>query len=721
MSIDDYINSKENLAKETKSEEDSLMKFFSVKRFLEVLFIYKWLFLIIVSLFLVGSIVFCLYQPKYYQSDYEVFYNESVKEIVESSIKLTKTSFDKDFWLSTMKSDEVTQLTLKNSGLPYNTAIIDRMIKVEMVEKKDKQIPTYKVTLTSKKSEIIPIIIKAYVQALNDILIKTQEQNSEKLVSFLNGQINDNTNKLNVIDNEILQKGVKYIDKKFDYQKQSTDLEEFRKQLLNSQIELSSVKAAKQRSEQEIAKLDGTIINEASYSEPLKVQLMNLQVELAKALTKNREDHPAIKSIRDNITQINGMIRDSLQEKLAIKNIVQNPLKAQLMSKLMELQITEITLETKILSLSSVIGDFQSKMLPDSSDENLQKLSRSREIIFSTINLLNTKLIEAQSESQGSLCRFVIVNDVEVPTTPASKSWYFYVLLGILAGLFAGTGAVYLYDQLDNRIKLTDDYERFYSFPLLGCLPFVKNPTKIESTPQQKNYNLYNIQDTEKIVTNIKQILKFTDKKTFAIASPIRGEGKTHVSIEIAKALAKKRVKVLLIDSDFYAPRLSGNLPIQTDKGLTDYICNNCQVEEIINHSQYSNLDFIYLGDNELSSEITYENKRFSELLNEMKAIYDIVLLDTPAFLFIPDVINLFDSIEGIITVIKLNYTTRNSLNKFLADLRLNVHKNVGVIANGQKINLITKYKSKYYYKKKYNTSDDNKLISLIKKTKIAS
>jgi uncharacterized protein YydD (DUF2326 family) len=129
--------------------------------------------------------------------------------------------------------------------------------------------------------------------------------------------------------------------------------------LMKAQIALSTLKASRQRTESALKNLDGTIVNESAFTEPVKVQLMNLEVDLARALTKNREDHPSVKAIRSNIKQLNVMLRDSLENRMQIKSLMENPLKTQLMSKLMELQIAEVSEETHVASLERVIGDLE--------------------------------------------------------------------------------------------------------------------------------------------------------------------------------------------------------------------------------------------------------------------------------------------------------------------------------------------------------------------------
>ncbi len=435
---------------------------FDIMRYLQILLIHKWKFLFIALILSALAVAYALRMPKYYKAEYEIFYNESIKEfVVESNVPVIKSNFDKNFWLSIMGSDEVARLTLENSNLPYSAAIIKRMFKAEMKNSKDNSTPVYKVTVTSKKNEIIPILITAYVKALNDILLKHQINNSEKLISFLSNQLADNNKKLAEIDLQILNSSATPGMVR-DFKKVSSDLDAFRTDLLNTQINLSSTIASRKRTESELQNLDGTIVNESAFSEPLKVQLMNLQVDLARSLTKNKEDHPAVKAIRENISQLNNMLRDSVQQKLEIKSLVQNPLKSQLMSKLMELQITEISLQTRAMSLEKVIAEFEGRMLPDTTNEEQQQLLRNRELVFMTINQVNSRLIEAQTAAQGSLSRFVIIDEPVVPTSPANKSKLLVILVGIFFALLLGGGFIFIYDLLDNRLMVLEDYSRFY-------------------------------------------------------------------------------------------------------------------------------------------------------------------------------------------------------------------------------------------------------------------
>ena len=62
------------------------------------------------------------------------------------------------------------------------------------------------------------------------------------------------------------------------------------------------------------------------------------------------------------------------------------------------------------------------------------------------------------------------------------------------------------------------------------------------------------------IIVNIKQAIKDPNRKLFSVCSPVRKEGKSMVSLQLATALAKKGLNVLLVDMDMFIPKLTAKM-----------------------------------------------------------------------------------------------------------------------------------------------------------------
>jgi capsular polysaccharide biosynthesis protein len=71
-----------------------------------------------------------------------------------------------------------------------------------------------------------------------------------------------------------------------------------------------------------------------------------------------------------------------------------------------------------------------------------------------------------------------------LPTAPEPTGLSRHLLLGVLFGLAAGIGVVFLLEYLDITIKSAADAERRLELPVLGLIPFERPATLIRSSAQ---------------------------------------------------------------------------------------------------------------------------------------------------------------------------------------------------------------------------------------------
>lgn len=695
---------------------DDLGSFFT--RFFKIILLHKWIFLTVLLLVFVLVMFYALRQPRIYQANHEVFYNETMREYVNTeNTPVVKSDFDKNYWLSAMISNEVLQMTLENSSLDYSLSQLKSMIRVGVIDKrKEDRIPVYMVTISSENRDHLPLLIRAFVKSLNDLLVRNQIANSERLITYLNGQIEQNNLKLNQIDIQIngLRLGGDET-QLLDIEKVTSTLDKFRADLLNAQVNLSSIVSARLRTEHELKNLDGTVINESAFSEPLKVQLMNLEVDLARSLTRNKEDHPEVKQLRNNIDQISSMIRDTLQQRLEIRSLVQNPIKSQLLSKLMELKIQEVSEETKVKSLQKIIAELELKSLPTNINEEQQQVLRNREMVSLTIKQLNERLIETQTISYGSLSRFVFIDDPSSIFT-SNKSLIFYLILAILLGFIVAAIVVFIYDLLDDRIMLIDDYERFYKHPLLGVVKHYKEIENYNLSNNDQNPYYNTTGDIGSLIVKLRQIQRVKNLKTFVVSSPNRQEGKSLVSLKIAAALAQKKQKVLLVDMDFFSPKLSRKLCVDDQVGLSEFLLGDVKLDDIIKPTGVELLHFVCAGNADGQKELFYTDKNLPAFVNWAKENYDIVIFDTPAANYIPDIVEFFEIIDSIIVIARLRRTTRKMLNHLFRVVSEVDDKYIATILNDFHTGPGNNYSSYEYNYSNYNNVVDEKEMKKIKR-----
>lgn len=706
----------QNQSMNNEKNNDQLNTYLS--RFFKVIAIHKWLFIISSLLVIALVILYALRQPNSYQSNYEIFYNENVRQIIDNSNEtVIKSDFDKNYWLRAMQSNEIMQITQKNSGLKYSAGKLSSMIQVGLADKrKEDRIPVYNIQISSEYKEHIQLIMRAYIKALNFMLIQTQVNNSQNMVNYLNEQIAQNNQKLLDFDSKLNSFGSESSEI-IDYDKIKITLDDFRKQLLNAKVNLSAITSSRSRTQKELRNLDGTIVNESAFSEPLKVQLMNLEVDLARALTKSKDDHPAVKQIKENINQIRRMLKDSLEQRLEIKSMVQNPLKNQLMSKLLDLQIQEVSETSRLKSLEMVIQEYEKKIMPNTINQNHQQQLRNREMISMTIKQLNDRLIESQSVSHGSLSRFVFIDDPN-SIYYTNKGLWFFLILALSLSIVIASLIVFIYDILDDRIMLLDDYEHFYKNPVLGIIRHYKFEEDKVIEPGS-DYKYHSLNDIGGLIINLRQIIKHNHLKTIVVSSPERQEGKSMVSLKIAAALAMKKQKVLLVDMDFYSPKISFRLFKDTTAGLSNYILDEVGIDEIIQPTEIECLNAVAAGNADGQKDLFYNDSRLTDFINTVSNRYDVIIFDTPAAMYIPEIIEFYDSVDGVFFIVRLRRTTRKSLNRIFDKIKDLKGKYLGVIVNDMNVSS-KEYYNKYEYVNNAVDADSttkNRVAKKIKKS----
>ncbi|MBQ2643287.1 MAG: CpsD/CapB family tyrosine-protein kinase [Eubacterium sp.] len=121
------------------------------------------------------------------------------------------------------------------------------------------------------------------------------------------------------------------------------------------------------------------------------------------------------------------------------------------------------------------------------------------------------------------------------------------------------------------------------------------------------------------------------DIQVISITSCVPNEGKSMVAFNLAVSMADSGKRVLFIDADLRKSVLIGRYKInKAIKGLTQYLSGVEHLENIIYNTNISNMDVVLSGPVPPNPAELLSNKKFSNMLEEVKRVYDYVIIDTP-------------------------------------------------------------------------------------------
>ena len=159
-----------------------------------------------------------------------------------------------------------------------------------------------------------------------------------------------------------------------------------------------------------------------------------------------------------------------------------------------------------------------------------------------------------------------------------------------------------------------------------------------------------------------------------AVSSPGVGDGKTVTSINLAGALAQRAdARVLLIDADLRRPSVARELGLRAPQGgalpgLVDAILEPALALDAVRHAcPEFNLDVVPAGGVPEAPYELLQSPRFAELLGEARRRYDLVVLDTPPLVAVPDGRLLAKLVDAILLVVSAHRTPRRLVEEALA------------------------------------------------------
>jgi capsular exopolysaccharide synthesis family protein len=297
--------------------------------------------------------------------------------------------------------------------------------------------------------------------------------------------------------------------------------------------------------------------------------------------------------------------------------------------------------------------------------------------------LAKTKQVEIGSAVQVSDIH--ILDPAEVPLRPARPNLARNASFGLLFGLFGAFGLVIALEFIDRSVRAPGEAPFHLQVPELGVIPSqryfphtVENRGASESNGDHgdlKSFELSTWQDhpsllAESFRSALASIMVSGSGATLPgvimITSAGKGEGKSSIVSNLGIALAEINQRVLLVDADMRKPHLHDIFNVSNSWGLSDLLrekssLESSPVEGLCRKTDIEGLHLLPSGPGTVSIANLLYSRRLFELLQRLRAEFDIVVIDTPPMLYISDARVLGRLADGAILVIRASKTTRDA------------------------------------------------------------
>ncbi|MGM0883303.1 MAG: CpsD/CapB family tyrosine-protein kinase [Bacillota bacterium] len=169
------------------------------------------------------------------------------------------------------------------------------------------------------------------------------------------------------------------------------------------------------------------------------------------------------------------------------------------------------------------------------------------------------------------------------------------------------------------------------------------------------------------------------------VSSAGPGEGKSTTITNLAVTFAQSERKVILIDADLRKPTAHHTFAISNRWGLSSVISKQCSLEEAIQMTDVPNMDVITSGAIPPNPAEMMASKSMTAVIEQLREMYDIILIDTPPLLAVTDAQIVATKSDGVILVVDQGNVKREIANKAVQNLENVKARILGVVLNNVK------------------------------------
>jgi capsular exopolysaccharide synthesis family protein len=304
---------------------------------------------------------------------------------------------------------------------------------------------------------------------------------------------------------------------------------------------------------------------------------------------------------------------------------------------------------------------------------------------FAVNEKIYSYLLEKRSETAiikaSTVSKNRIIDSALMPEDPIKPKRKLIVLVGLILGLIVGIALAFLRAFLDDRIKSEEDITKItQDIPLLGTIPHIKefsDKVMVFLSPKSAVAESY-----RNLRTNLQFMTNYSKAHVIAITSTVGGEGKTTNCINLAGIMSMAGKKTIILNLDMRKPTLHEKFDLKNVQGMSSLLSGNVHLASIIQQTAHENLDIISSGPIPPNPSELIQSEFMPLILEKLKEIYDVIILDTPPIGLVTDARTLMHFADTSIYVVRANHSKKVFLKTIVQLAKQKEIKGMGILFN---------------------------------------
>lgn len=379
-------------------------------------------------------------------------------------------------------------------------------------------------------------------------------------------------------------------------------------------------------------------------------------ISSAALLILNRQ----LKDLRDRLTEARKSKASLQAQRVTLKAEAANsPQDATALASMAAVRADLARATSQVAALQTSLTTLGADVNTQSADfVKLQQLKREAEatgVIYQTF-LGRLKETTVQLGIQQADSR--ILSNSVVPPDPSEPRKAMILALAAILGLIVGSGLVILREMRHSGFRTADQLESATGITVMGQIPQMPIRRReqllgyLQSKPASASAEAIRNLRTSVLLSNVD-----SPPKVIMFTSSLPGEGKTTVSVATAQNFAGLGKKVLLIDGDIRRLTLAEYFELPQTGGLMSVVSGETELKDAVQRREGLNIDILLGEKTQVNAADLFSSDRFVNFLAKARDEYDVILIDTPPVLVVPDARVIGQSADAILYVVHWDET----------------------------------------------------------------
>lgn len=318
----------------------------------------------------------------------------------------------------------------------------------------------------------------------------------------------------------------------------------------------------------------------------------------------------------------------------------------------------------QVATFQSSLRDLQTQVDRQNADLIvLQQLTRERDASAVLYEHFLTRLKETSAQQGVQQPDSRILSQAVLPGAPASPRKGLTLAAAGILGLVFALGVTLARELRNTTFRSARDLSEFSGLDVIGQMPRARLRMRrrlldhINQKPGSAEAEAVRDLRTSILLSRSGRV-----PKVIACTSALAGEGKTVTTISLAQNFAALNRRVLLIEADLRRSVFAECFDGIAGWGLADLLEGRVKLDEIIRQNDGGGIDVIPGGKASLNPADLLASERFVAMLEEMRASYDLILIDTPPVLAVPDGRMIAQVADATFFVVAWDQTTKGQV-----------------------------------------------------------